>query len=281
MAKTVRFFKISAAGNDFILVDNRKKSLPKNVSALARAWCHRKFSIGADGIILLEDAKKAHFRMRFFNSDGSVASMCGNGGRSIARFAHLLGVAPAKMTFETDAGQVNAEILGKNVRLRLYEPKDVRMDFPLKVEKREFDASFVNTGVPHTVIFVNDVQKVDVASLGRMVRYHRAFAPAGTNVDFVQKKDAHSILVRTYERGVEDETLACGTGVTASAIIAGLKGMVEPPVNCLTRGGYNLRVSYTLNEEGDFLSPVSNVHLEGPADVSFCGEVTLANPGRK
>lgn len=257
------------------MVDNRRKILPRTLSALALKWCSRKFSVGADGLIVLEDSKAADFRMRYFNSDGSAASMCGNGGRSIAQFAYVLGVAGKKMTFETDAGLVKAEILPSSVRLGLYEPKDARLDFSLKVEKREFDASFINTGVPHTVIFVNDIRKADVVNLGRMVRYHRAFAPAGTNVNFVQKKDDHTIMVRTYERGVEDETLACGTGVTASAIVSGLRGIVKPPVDCVTQGGYTLRVSYTLNDEGDFVSPVSNVFLEGPAVVSFRGEIEL------
>jgi diaminopimelate epimerase len=275
MIKNIPFYKISAAGNDFIVVDNRKKIMPRAIPPLARKWCERKFSIGADGLILLETSDAAQFRMRFFNADGSTASMCGNGGRSIVRFAHLIGVAPKKMSFETDAGLINAEIIGKTVRLGLYEPKDARLDFTLKVEKREFDVSFINTGVPHTVIFVNDIEKLDVENIGQMVRYHRAFAPAGTNVDFVQKKDEHTISVRTYERGVEGETLACGTGVTASAIIAGLRGLVKPPVFCITRGGFTLKVSYAINGGGDFLSPVSNVNLEGPAEVSFKGEITL------
>ncbi|MHB9155552.1 MAG: diaminopimelate epimerase [Endomicrobiales bacterium] len=275
MKKTIAFYKISAAGNDFVMVDNRKKILPKNVSSLAQRLCHRKFSIGADGLITLEESRRADFRMKYFNSDGSAAAMCGNGGRSIARFASLLGAAGKKMTFETDAGLVSAEILPRNVRLWLYEPRDARLDFPLKVEKREFDVSFLNTGVPHAVIFVNDIEKADVVSIGQMVRFHRAFAPAGTNVDFVQRKDEHTIHVRTYERGVEDETLACGTGVTASAIIAGLRGIVKSPVDCLTHGGYTLRVSFALNDAGDFLSPVSNVYLEGPADVSFRGHAEI------
>lgn len=275
MKKTIPFYKISAAGNDFVMVDNRRKILPRTLPALAAKWCNRKFSVGADGLIVLEESKAADFRMRYFNSDGSAASMCGNGGRSIAQFAYLLGVAGKKMTFETDAGMVKAEILPGSVRLGLYEPKDARLDFSLKVEKREFDVSFINTGVPHTVIFVSDIQKADVVSIGRMVRYHRSFAPAGTNVNFVQKKDDHTLIVRTYERGVEDETLACGTGVTASAIIGGLRGIVKPPVDCITQGGHTLRVTYSLNDEGDFVSPVSNVFLEGPAVVSFRGEVEL------
>lgn len=275
MSKTLKFIKISAAGNDFIMIDNRRKTAPKDIPSLAKRICHRQFAVGADGVILLEKSKKADFRMRYYNSDGSPASMCGNGGRSVARFAHLLGVASKRMTFETDAGLVKAEILGENVKLGLYEPKDASLDFTLKVEKREFDASFINTGVPHTVIFVNDIEKADVAGLGRMVRHHRQFLPAGTNVNFVEKKDNHTLLVRTYERGVEDETLACGTGVTASAVIAGLKKLVVSPVHCVTKGGYTLKVSFQLNGDGDFISPVSNVYLEGPAEVAFKGEIEI------
>jgi diaminopimelate epimerase len=245
--KKINFYKISAAGNDFIMIDNRKKVMPKNVAAVAQKLCHRQFSIGADGLILLEPSKTSNFRMRYYNADGSAAAMCGNGGRSVVRFAHLLGAAPKKMAFETDAG----------------------------IEKREFDASFINTGVPHVVIYVSGIEKLDVASLGRMIRFHRQFAPEGANVNFVQRKDEHTIIVRTYERGVEGETLACGTGVTASAIISGLKKLVKPPVNCITRGGDTLTVSYAINDASDFLSPVSNVYLEGPAVVSFTGEVEI------
>jgi len=276
MVQKIKFVKISAAGNDFILLDNRKRHHLKNLQSIARKLCHRKFSVGADGLMALEESAKADFKMRFFNSDGSPAAMCGNGGRSIARFANMIGVAGKSMVFETDAGLIHASILGKVVRIRLSEPKDAKLDFPLKVEKKEFNASFINTGVPHTVIYVNDIEKADVLSLGRMVRFHRQFAPEGTNVNFVQKKDEHSIYVRTYERGVEGETLACWTGVSASAIISVIKGLVRPPVKCITRGGYVLKVSLHRNDEGYFLSPVSNVFLEGPADVAFRGETEIS-----
>jgi diaminopimelate epimerase len=275
MNRQIKFIKISAAGNDFILVDNRKKVLPKDASKLAKKLCHRQFSVGADGVIILEESAVADFKMRFVNSDGSVAAMCGNGGRAIARFAFLLGIVSRKMIFETDAGIVHGEVSGKSVKLALYEPTDARLDFNLRVDRKEFNASFINTGVPHTVIFINNIEKTDVVTIGRMVRYHRDFAPKGTNVNFVQIKDKHTLLVRTYERGVEDETLACGTGVTASAIVAGLKGLVEPPVKCITKSGYGLKVSYSINEGMDFLSPVSNVYLEGPAEVAFRGEVEI------
>jgi diaminopimelate epimerase len=275
MPKTISFYKISAAGNDFVMIDNRRKILPNDLSPLAKRLCNRKLSIGADGLIVIEKSKKADFKMRYFNSDGSYASMCGNGGRSIACFANMLGIASKNMSFETDAGIVNAQILKDSIRLELYEPKDVRLDFPLKVGQREFDVSFINTGVPHTVVVVSDIEKIDVESLGQMIRYHKEFAPEGTNVNFVQKKNENTIYVRTYERGVEGETLACGTGVTASAIIAGMRNMVESPVNCITRGGDILKVSFQLNTEDDFISPVSNVRLEGPAEVTFKGSVSI------
>jgi diaminopimelate epimerase len=273
--KKINFYKLSAAGNDFVMVDNRKKVLPKNLSVLAKKLCHRMFSIGGDGLIALENSKKADFKMVYYNSDGSHASMCGNGGRSIAKFAYTIGAAPKKMKFETDAGMVRAEILGRKVKLELYEPKDTMLDFPLRVNKRDLNVSYINTGVPHTVLIVNNAEKADVCNMGRMIRYHREFSPAGTNVNFVQKKNKNTLLVRTYERGVENETLACGTGVTASAIIAGLKGIVTMPVKCITRGGDTLTVSFHTNPLDDFISPVSNVYLEGPAEVTFKGEVEI------
>ncbi len=275
MKRIIPFIKMSAAGNDFVMVDNRRKIMPRELTDVVRKWCHRKYGVGGDGLIMLEDSEKADFRMRYYNADGSHASMCGNGGRSVARFACLLGVVQKKMNFETDAGMVHAEIVGDDVRLGLYEPRDARLDFPITVEKRELSVSFINTGVPHVVVFVNDVEKADVEAMGRAIRYHRAFAPAGANVNFVQKKDGRALLVRTYERGVEGETLACGTGVTASAIIAGMRGMVKSPVKCVTRGGDTLTVSYSLNESGDLVSPVSKVFLEGPAEVTFTGEIEL------
>ena len=274
-SKNINFYKISAAGNDFILIDNRERVLPQDVSALATRMCNRKFAVGADGLIILEKSASADFRMRFFNSDGSPAEMCGNGARSLARFANKIGVAGKKMAFETEAGLVSAEILSENVRIQLSQPKDIRLDFVLKVDKREFNASFINTGVPHTVIYVNDIEKADVVNIGREVRYHKEFSPSGTNVNFVQVKDAHTLLVRTYERGVEDETLACGTGVTASAVVSGIKQLVSAPVSCVTRGGYTLLVTYKLNDSSDLISPVDNVCLEGPADIAFCGEIEL------
>jgi diaminopimelate epimerase len=269
------FYKLNGGGNDFVLFDNRKKILPQDYSALAKKVCDRKFSIGADGLLVLETEPGADFRMVYYNADGSRADMCGNGARCIARFAHILKAAQTKMNFQTDVGIISAEIHDGTVKVNLGHPKDIRLDFLFKLdEQKEFNASFINTGVPHTVITVRDADKIDVQDLGSKIRYHKDFAPAGTNVNFVQHVDSHNLIVRTYERGVEGETLACGTGVTAASIIYGAKELVQSPVSCLTRGGDTLKVHFKLEHEGRRVS-VSDVFLEGPAEVSFHGEVEL------
>jgi len=269
------FYKMSGGGNDFVIFDNRKKTLPEDYSALAKKVCHRKFSIGADGLLVLEEAPSADFRMVYYNADGSRAEMCGNGARCIARFANVLKAAPAKMKFETDAGTVGAEVGEESVKVTLVNPKDMRLDFPLKMDdQKEFNASFINTGVPHVIVMVTDAEKISVDELGRKIRYHRDFAPAGTNANFVQLVDAHHLAVRTYERGVEEETLACGTGVTAAAVVFGAKKLVESPVDCLTKGGETLRVHFRITETGQ-RKAITDVVLEGPATVSYHGEVIL------
>ncbi len=300
--RTIEFVKMSAGGNDFVMVDNRKNIVNGSDSSFSdsvRKICHRKFGVGADGVILLENSQKADFKMRYFNADGGEVSMCGNGARCISRFARQLDIVKEnKGNFETLAGIIHFELKAKpvnsvrsnpalsgcrpdlsgrtsnRVKILLSEPKDVRIDFPLKVEKREFKVSFINTGVPHVVVFVSDIEKVDVEKIGRMIRYHREFSPGGTNVDFVYVRGRSNLTVRTYERGVEGETLACGTGVAASAIISGLKNLVDSPVKCLTRGGDVLSVNYVKNSD-DHISPVSAVYLEGPVKVAFTGKIEI------
>ncbi|MFA7074739.1 MAG: diaminopimelate epimerase [Endomicrobiaceae bacterium] len=268
----IQFYKLTAAGNDFVLIDNREKIIPEDKhSSLAAKLCDRRYSIGGDGLILLEKSDIADFRMRYYNSDGSHASMCGNGGRSIAKFAYELGAVKKNMKFETDAGLITAEIKSDTVvNLALYNPKDLKLDINLQAEGKQFEVSCLNTGVPHAVIFVDDVEKIDVVKYGRAIRFHKEFSPSGTNVNFVQITDNNTILVRTYERGVEDETLACGTGVTASSIISVIKKKVISPVHIITRGKDNLFVSCLT----DGLK-ISDVYLEGPALVSFTGTVKV------
>lgn len=277
--KTIEFYKMTAGGNDFVVVDNREKLISFSGDKLVsfiKEVCNRKFGVGADGVILLENSKKASIKMRYFNADGSEVSMCGNGARCISKFAYLVKVIKRrKGSLETPAGVIHFELKPDTVKILLSKPKDIRLDFPLKVEKKEFNASFINTGVPHVIIFVSDIDKVDVEKLGRMIRYHREFAPDGTNSNFVYVKDRSNLLVRTYERGVEGETLACGTGVAAAAIVSGLKNLVDSPVNCHTKGGDTLTVSYIKNKN-NLLSPVSSVYLEGPVKLSFTGKLKVA-----
>jgi diaminopimelate epimerase len=268
----IKFSKLTAAGNDFVLIDNRENIISeKDYQNLAKKLCDRKYSIGGDGLILLEKSSCKDFKMKYFNSDGSHASMCGNGGRSVAKFAYDLGVVDSQMVFESDAGVINAEILsGDRVKLDLYEPKDLKRNIKVELSDREFDVDFINTGVPHTVIFVDDIKKIYVFKYGREIRYHKAFAPSGTNVNFVQLAKDNTLFVRTYERGVEDETLACGTGITASGIISVLKGFAKSPVNVIARGGGKLSVSMTVDND-----KISDVVLEGPAVISFKGVVKV------
>jgi diaminopimelate epimerase len=272
MTKTISFYKLTAAGNDFVLIDNRQNIVcENNHSKLAAKLCDRRYSIGGDGLILLENSSKADFRMRYYNSDGSHASMCGNGGRSIAKFAYELGVAGKNMKFETDAGLITAEIKNDTVvNLALYNPKDLALNEDVEIEGKNWTIHSLNTGVPHAVVYVDDIEKIDIKKYGNIIRFHKHYAPAGTNVNFVKVDKDNTLLVRTYERGVEDETLACGTGVTASSIISVLLKKVTSPVHVITRGKDNLYVSCKTDGQ-----KISDVFLEGPAIVAFKGTVDI------
>ncbi|WP_417912227.1 diaminopimelate epimerase [Candidatus Electronema sp. TJ] len=272
----IPFVKMSGTGNDFILVDHRQPLIePDSMSKFAAAVCRRKFSVGADGLILIENSEQADFRWRFFNADGSVAEMCGNGARCAARFAFMQGIAPAKMRFETLAGLIEAEVSGKEVAVKMTEPRDLRLHQTITVNNAPLTLHSLNTGVPHAVVFVDNIEETDVRGLGRMIRYHEAFQPAGTNVNFVQKR-GDAFKVRTYERGVEDETLACGTGSAASAIIAALLGQAASPVEIITSGNDRLTILFSLPEHktGGTAPIVYNVFLKGPAHAVYQGELT-------
>lgn len=265
----IPFTKMSAAGNDFIIIDNRQHILDaKQPKEWAQTICRRKLSIGADGLILIEDSKKADFKWRFFNADGSEAEMCGNGGRCIARLAHLKGIAPIKLTFETLAGIIKAEVLEEGVKLQLPLPKNLTCDRTLLIEGENCLVHSMTVGVPHAVIFVGDLQNCPVVELGRKIRFSEHFKPAGTNVNFVCIQEDSMIAVRTYERGVEDETLACGTGAVASALIANKKTGLKPPVSVQTQGGEVLTVHFTKDNQ-----ILKEVFLEGRANLIYEGEL--------
>ncbi|MDR1259806.1 MAG: diaminopimelate epimerase [Endomicrobium sp.] len=268
----VNFSKLTAAGNDFILIDNRNAIVSKlKYEFFAKKFCNRRYSIGADGLIFVEGSIHNDFKMKYLNSDGSCASMCGNGGRSVAKFAYSLGIVGPKMIFETDAGLVNAEILSKDiVKLGLYSPKDLKLNIDVEIECKKFNVDFINTGVPHAVVFVDDIENIDILKYGKVIRYHKIFAPDGVNVNFVKIIENNTLFVRTYERGVEDETLACGTGITASGIISVIKNFAKSPVNIIARGGDMLSVSFkNVNNE------ISDVILKGPAIVAFKGIIEI------
>ena len=240
---SIAFSKLTGSGNDFILIDNLAGSI--NVDSFREhipKICLRALSIGANGVILVEPSTLAHFRWRFFNADGSEAEMCGNGGRCVARFAFEKGIAPRDMIFETLAGVIKARVLEKGVvKVQLTPPHGWIWRDRLRLDSGYVEYSFVNTGVPHVVIMVDNLEGVAVKELGRKIRFHPAFSPAGTNVNFVQELEKGRLAIRTYERGVEDETLACGTGATAAALIY-MGSREEGQVEVVTRSGETLRV---------------------------------------
>lgn len=265
----IGFYKMHGASNDFILVDDRNCRFPANDKAWLAGIMNRRTGIGSDGTILIQPSEKADFRMRFFNPDGGEVEMCGNGARCIARLASELGAAPENMTIDTIAGVLHAEHRDGQVLLHLTDPKDLRMGKTLDVAGTAHSYHFINTGVPHAVLPVNRVDEVDVASLGAAVRRHQAFAPAGTNANFMEKSGPSSLRVRTFERGVEAETLACGTGITAAAIIGVLAGFVTAPVQVQARSGDILTVNFRRDPDGS----LHDVTLLGPAEHVFQGEL--------
>lgn len=268
----VPFVKMSGTGNDFILIDHRKPLLaPEAMADFAAKVCRRKFSAGADGLILIEDSSEADFQWQFFNADGSVAEMCGNGARCAARFAFLQGIAPAEMRFATLAGIIEASVADKDVAVKMTDPFGLKLDQRIMLENQEYIVHSIDTGVPHAVVFVDDIDGTDVRSLGSLIRHHQAFMPAGTNVNFAQRQ-GEGIKVRTYERGVEDETLACGTGAAACAIIAALLDQVASPVDIITSGNDQLTILFDLQQEGGQDPLVNNVFLKGPAHTIYSGE---------
>ena len=268
MAKTP-FCKMSGSGNDFIVIDNRQKILDADhLGDFIRKVCARKVSVGADGLILIEPSPRANFRWRFFNSDGSEAEMCGNGGRCAARFAVLKEIAPPKLSFETLAGIIEAEVSGKLVKLQMVQPTGVTLNLDIPIDGQTHQLHFINTGVPHAIKLVEDASQVGVKELGKKIRFHSRFQPAGTNANFVQVMDRTHLKVRTYERGVEDETLACGTGAVASALIVARLGLVIPPVDVQTSGGDLLKIYFQVQEDG-----FDRVFLEGDTRVVYEGDL--------
>jgi diaminopimelate epimerase len=264
----IAFYKMSGSGNDFIIVDNRNKIIDgTNLPDFVKKVCRRKMSVGADGFILIENTDGADFKWQFFNSDGSRAEMCGNGARCAARFAYLNGIAKSELNFKTDAGLIRAVVVDETVKIKMPDPFALKMDQVIELNHGSLSVCFINTGVPHVVIEVDNIEDVDVVRLGREIRFHKAFSPDGTNVNFVHARNGH-IAVRTYERGVEDETLACGTGAIAGALVMDIKFEKTSPVRMLTRSGGFLTIHF--QKEG---TKFSEVFLEGDARIVYRGEL--------
>lgn len=268
--RQLKFVKMVASGNDFVVIKNSPQSTVHSPQILAKEICDRRYGVGADGLLILEKSKVADFKMRIFNPDGSEAEMCGNGACCVALYAKENKIAANEIEIDTIAGVIKAEVSKNKVKLKMSDPKDIRLDFNIPVEGKNYKVSFVNTGVPHTVMFVERLDLRDVKGLGKAIRYHNSFSPKGTNVNFVEVEKGNSIKVRTYERGVEDETLACGTGVTASAIIAAISKRFKSPITCLTKSGDKLKVYF--DRVGDNFK---NVYLEGSVRVVFYGQYPL------
>ena len=263
--KKIDFYKMSGSGNDFIIIDNRDNIIDKNgLSNFIAKVCRRKMSVGADGMILVENTDSADFKWRFFNSDGSIAEMCGNGARCVARFAYLNEIAGSKMTFETLAGIVEAEVIGERVKVKMTDPSELKTGDTIELENELVSISSINTGVPHVVIVKDSTDDVDIVKIGREIRYHDKFLPAGTNVNFACHIKDNTIAIRTYERGVEDETLACGTGAAASAIVMANKMNMNSPLSVLTRSGEYLNVFFKEKEDQYY-----DIYLEGDARIIY------------
>jgi diaminopimelate epimerase len=266
---TLEFAKMSGAGNDFIVIDDRANALGEDARELAKQLCRRRISIGADGLILIVPSTRCDFRMRYLNADGSEADMCGNGGRCAARFAFEHGIGGRDLTFESRSGMHKASIVDdENVRLSMADPRAIIPDFEVSVLGQRLRVHRVNTGVPHAVLEVDDLTAVEVVELGRAIREHRAFMPEGTNANFVKVLGDNALDLRTYERGVEDETLACGTGAVAAAVTMAAAGKVRPPVTVTTAGGWDLDIGFFMSDIG-----FSGVTLTGDARTIYEGQI--------
>ena len=283
LAMRIPFTKMVGTGNDFIVVDarlRRLRPLAARWRAVSRALCDRRLGVGADGLLVLEPSRSAAVKMRVFNPDGSEADMCGNGARCVARYVKSERASQANpVTIETRAGVLTARVRGERVSMQMPDPIVHRLDLPIGIGARRFRVGFVDTGVPHAVVPADALDEVDVIRTGRALRFHRRFAPRGTNVDFVQADAARPgrLRVRTYERGVEGETPACGTGVTASAVVHALSGAVNGRarrrrIEVEARNRDVLTVSLTVVPDGR-ARRVTNVVLEGAARRVFDGTV--------
>jgi len=260
----INFTKMHASGNDFVVLEDSSKF--RNKPALARKLCDRKFGIGADGLLFFGHSRKTDFSFQIYNSDGTHPKMCGNGARCVALYGKSkIKGQKVKFRIETEAGIIDALVKKNKVKIKMNTPEKLKLSFPIKIGGKTLKANFVIVGVPHAIIPVKDVSKIDVENTGRAIRFHRRFQPEGTNVNFVQVSNSGRIKVRTYERGVEGETLSCGTGSTSSAFILNKLGSVKNRVSVLTKSGEVLVID--MKKAG--------VYLTGAAEIVFKGSIVF------
>ena len=266
----IPFVKMHGAGNDFVMIDDRKLLVPWQDYLRMAALATRRLGVGCEGIILIQPSDRADFRMRFLNPDGTEVELCGNGARCSAAFAHGLGAAGKAMTMETLAGLVDAEVADSGVKVWMPEPTARRYDLAVEIDGRNFDGHAIIVGVPHFVINTPDLATLDVERYGRLIRQHATFAPHGVNVDFVKAGSVNRIAMRTYERGVEAESGACGTGAVAAAIVAIERGDATLPIAITTSTGFELQV------DGDWRTrKCTGMTLTGPVKTVFEGSIDL------
>lgn len=264
MKRLLSFSKYSGCGNDFVLVDNRSSFFPLTNGLLIRRLCDRQCGIGADGVILLENSQMGDFRMRIFNSDGSEAEMCGNGLRCLGRFLEDLAIQGKNFLIEVMGRLFPLTLHSKNIQICMGPPKIAIYHQTLSMGFDSFSFDFLNTGVPHVVIFVDNLEAIDLDKIGPKIRHHERFAPQGTNVNFVSTKTEKALSIRTFERGVEQETLACGTGSTAAAIAANKRYGYKNPIIVITRSGEEMVFNLKTNK-----GEVEDIIMEGPAKFLF------------
>jgi diaminopimelate epimerase len=269
----IPFTKMNGAGNDFVMIDNRSQKIRLNKKQVSRL-CNRQQGIGADGLILLEsfkDKEKADFRMIYYNADGSEAELCGNGTRCFAKFVQEAARWKKKsLRFMMHDEVIETTFVGSKIRTLYPMPSPADLNLLLKLNEGTFRAHYICVPNPHVIVFVDDVENSDVTGLGRQIRYHEHFAPKGTNAHFVQILGKGKIRIRSYERGVEAETLACGTGMVASGLITHLIHGDNSPISIKVQGGDTLTLTFKKNEDG-----FKDVHLLGSAVTTFCGQIEI------
>jgi diaminopimelate epimerase len=264
----ITFCKLSASANDFIVLDNRESIFNDVAPELARRLCARRYSVGADGLILVENSNKASVRVRFFNPDGEEFNTCGNGGRCAARFALLSVISGRKLTLETNVGVIDADVLGSAVKLKFVDPQLIRLNLPIQVDSKQMVGHFVQLGDPHFVLYVKDIRRHPIVPLARKIRNNEAFSPHGTNVHFIEPITRQSFRIRSYERGIEDETLACGSGCVSAAVATHSSQQSDPPVTFEPQSSIPLVVHF--HAQGMY----RDLYLEGDARLIYWGQLT-------